>query len=74
MEDAYIVTKIITAEPMDEQQFVVYLKNQPWESGRPTQPGYKVRYEDGYISWSPKETFERAYRKISVSERRILGI
>ena len=24
--------------------------------------GYKVVYEDGYISWSPKETFEKAYR------------
>ncbi|MDR1371629.1 MAG: DUF2829 domain-containing protein, partial [Dysgonamonadaceae bacterium] len=26
--------------------------------------GYKVIYEDGYESWSPKETFEKAYRKI----------
>lgn len=25
--------------------------------------GYLVQYEDGYISWSPKETFESAYRK-----------
>lgn len=24
-------------------------------------PGYAVKYEDGYISWSPKEVFERAY-------------
>jgi hypothetical protein len=23
--------------------------------------GYAVKYEDGYTSWSPKETFERAY-------------
>ena len=23
--------------------------------------GYKVVYEDGYESWSPKETFESAY-------------
>ncbi len=25
-------------------------------------PGYKVRYADGYESWSPKEAFEEAYR------------
>ena len=27
--------------------------------------GYKVVYEDGYISWSPKEAFEKAYRPIT---------
>lgn len=26
--------------------------------------GYKVVYEDGYTSWSPKHVFEKAYRKI----------
>lgn len=26
--------------------------------------GYKVVYEDGYTSWSPKEVFEKAYRRI----------
>lgn len=25
--------------------------------------GYIVRYEDGYTSWSPKDVFEKAYRK-----------
>ena len=25
-------------------------------------PGYKVVYEDGYTSWSPKHAFEKAYR------------
>jgi hypothetical protein len=24
-------------------------------------PGYAVKYEDGYMSWSPKDVFERAY-------------
>ena len=28
--------------------------------------GYKVVYEDGYTSWSPKEVFEKAYRKIKL--------
>ena len=25
--------------------------------------GYEVRYEDGYVSWSPKAVFEAAYRR-----------
>lgn len=27
--------------------------------------GYRVRYADGYVSWSPKETFERAYLPVT---------
>jgi hypothetical protein len=27
-------------------------------------PGYKVVYEDGYESWSPKHTFDKAYRPV----------
>ena len=26
-------------------------------------PGYKVEYEDGYVSWSPKNVFDAAYRQ-----------
>lgn len=28
----------------------------------PEEPGYRVRYPDGYESWSPKDVFEEAYR------------
>ena len=28
----------------------------------PVEPGYRVRYPDGYESWSPKDVFEEAYR------------
>lgn len=44
----YIGVKIIKAEPQEKDRM----------------PGYKVRYPDGYVSWSPKETFEKAYRKL----------
>jgi len=27
------------------------------------EPGYEVLYEDGYKSWSPKNVFEKAYRR-----------
>ena len=46
----YIGTKIIDAEPMSRGQ------------GGKAEDGYKVRYPDGYESWSPKDVFEEAYR------------
>ena len=27
---------------------------------------YKVVYEDGYVSWSPKDVFEKAYKEVGV--------
>lgn len=50
--ERYIGTKIVAAETQVKD-------------GR---DGYKVVYEDGYTSWSPKETFERAYRRITDAE------
>lgn len=32
-----------------------------WEQEKDGQPGYAVKYSDGYTSWSPKEVFEAAY-------------
>lgn len=31
--------------------------------------GYKVQYEDGYTSWSPKEAFEKAYLPINLDHK-----
>ena len=37
-----------------------------WPSERPDgAAGYAVKYEDGYTSWSPKETFEAAYQPLN---------
>ena len=61
----YIGTKIIEAQPgtMAEAQalksnFPIELQKNP---GGPQ--GFIVKYPDGYISWSPKEVFEAAYRE-----------
>jgi hypothetical protein len=32
-----------------------------WEQEKNGIAGYAVKYEDGYVSWSPKEVFEAAY-------------
>ena len=62
--DKYIGVKLIAAEPMCEYEFKgVYTADSA--KGR---EGYKVVYEDGYISWSPKDVFEKAYLKVSKNE------
>lgn len=75
-EKIYIGTKVIAAEPMTEEEFIANPKNwpgypyeKPADGGR---PGYRVRYEDGYVSWSPKEVFERCYRETTVAEQRLV--
>lgn len=64
--DAYIGTKIVKAEPMDRHYFETQVKGREHEGENMS--GYMVKYEDGYLSWSPKEVFDRAYRKISENE------
>lgn len=58
----YTGTKTIQAEPMNRGD---YNKFKGWDlplGEDPADEGYKVHYEDGHISWSPKATFEKAYR------------
>lgn len=43
----FIGTKIVDAEPMEKDG----------------KAGYKVAYEDDYVSWSPAGAFEKAYRQ-----------
>ena len=35
-----------------------------WPEVKDGVPGYAVLYKDGYKSWSPKDTFEDAYRPL----------
>ena len=53
----YIGTKIIEAEPCK-----AWKDTKLHKAG---EDGYKVRYPDGYESWSPKDVFEEAYREVS---------
>ena len=48
----YIGVKIVKAEPKEKNGV----------------PGYAVKYPDGYVSWSPKETFEKAYRELDCQD------
>lgn len=46
----FIGTKQIQAEPQE----------------RDGKPGYRVRYADGYESWSPAAEFEKAYQSVTL--------
>ena len=73
----YIGTKIIQAEPMDKFNFAQFsgrdMPDVTIDSKGKSAEGYKVIYPDGYISWSPKEQFEIAYREITNSEKGLIN-
>ena len=48
----YIGVKIVKAESQDK-------------NGR---PGYRVKYPDGYESWSPKSACGKAYRELDCKD------
>lgn len=61
--EKYIGTKRIEAVPMTRGD---YNKYRGWTipaDENPEDEGYLVKYSDDYISWSPKNPFEEAYRK-----------
>lgn len=71
--DTYIGTKMLCAKEMTRGE---YNKLRGWDipaDENPEDAGYLVEYSDGgkanhpdfkgYISWSPKDVFERAYRR-----------
>lgn len=59
---AYVGTKIVRARPEHNPRMGLYGRD-----------GYKVIYPDGYESWSPKETFEQAYREVSDEEKALVA-
>lgn len=61
----YIGTKIIEVAPAIRMGGKVYDANETIpRSMKLVEEGYKVRYQDGYESFSPKAVFEEAYRPI----------
>lgn len=72
---SFIGTKMILARPMGRGEYNVYRGWGIPKYENPSDEGYLVEYVDGgqanhhkhpgYISWSPKDVFERAYRPSS---------
>jgi hypothetical protein len=61
--DMYLGTKLIRARPALESTPLKPTKEDPLLQREPRE-GYEVIYADDYISWSPKDVFEAAYRRI----------
>lgn len=73
----YIGTKKVQARPMTIDEWSAYTGNAIIFSIGKNKEGYLVEYEEsednapnhrnhkGYISWSPKKVFEKAYKEIS---------
>lgn len=70
----YIGTKEINAIPMNRQEYNDFRGWELLDDEDGTDEGYLVEYVDGgkantpqyngYVSWSPKDVFERAYKSI----------
>ena len=80
-EQIYIGCKIVKGMPMSlldydiiTKRFNKFLTREQTNEkyGDDGRPGYRVTYVNGYISWSPKKTFEDAYRIISEFEKSLI--
>lgn len=65
MTKDYYGTKRVTAWREDRQTGTSYAKD---GIAITIQPGYSVKYEDGYTSWSPKDAFEAAYQPVDAMD------
>lgn len=61
----YIGCKLIKARPMTNSHFFETIKGQQVARDIEDSPGYLVEYPNGYLSWSPQNVFEEAYRPLS---------
>lgn len=64
MNNKYIGIKKIEAEPMTRGEYNDFRGWGIPKDENPSDEGYIVKYSDGYVSWSPKEVFEKAYSRI----------
>lgn len=72
-EKSYIGSKIIRAIPMTREDWWRETIKGVVDKYDTFTEGYKVTYEDGYKSWSPKEVFERSYREITENEKELVN-
>lgn len=66
---SYIGTKLIEARPCTRGYFLKLTDKVPqlYKKEYMEEIGYIVKYKDGYISWSPKDVFEKAYMELDVN-------
>lgn len=70
----YIGTKLIQAEPAFKVDDKVVTELPLSKTGKVAEQGYKVKYSDGYESWSPKDVFEKAYLRVDDNPKLPSGV
>lgn len=80
--DKYLGTKLVKAQPMTRGVYNTYRGWDTPANEDPTDDGYLVEYLDGgtpnhkdhegYISWSPKDVFERSYKPAETPKDRVV--
>ncbi|WP_300259444.1 Gp49 family protein [Clostridium sp.] len=71
---SYISTKLVKAKPMTRGK---YNKYRGWTipaNENPSDEGYLIEYKDGYISWCPKEQFEKYNLKVDDNKNLPSGV
>lgn len=63
LNDKYIGTKTMHACPMTRGEYNDFRGWTPPAGEDQSVAGHLVRYEDGYISWTPADVFAASYRK-----------
>ena len=58
----YTGTKTVYAAPLNRTEAAARISRNLKSENSDEEEGYLVQYEDGYQSWSPKSTFEKAYQ------------
>lgn len=76
---AYVGTKRVKAAPMNRAEYGAYRGWGVPDDENPAEEGYLVEYLDsqkpnhpkhkGYISWCPKDVFERTYKRVGETSR-----
>lgn len=74
----YIGCELIEAEPAFKLDGVIHpMSDLRWldeQEGSRVRIGYKLCYPDGYVSWSPKEAFEKAYLQVNDNKELPSGV
>jgi len=81
--ETFIGTKVVNAKPYTRGDYNEFRGWKTPDEENPNDEGYLIEYRDiiqnhipgfeGYVSWSPKEVFERAYRLVGQSEAQPSG-
>jgi hypothetical protein len=81
-QKTYVGTKVIHAQPMSKTEYNYFRGRDMPKNEDPNEDGYLVEYPDqnsntplyqGYVSWSPKEVFEKSYDLMDIRGEGCIG-